>query len=134
MTTDITLLQEDSQFTDSELQVFEEKYLSVMKGLADAVIRKKCLEEQEKNFKEQLKKVMDAYGIKSIDNKFLKIIRIAGSDGKQTIDIDKMQKEEPELYQELVEDYPKVTGKKKASIRFDVKGVMRIEKATLEFI
>lgn len=64
MTTDITLLQEDSQFTDSELQVFEEKYLSVMKGLADAVIRKKCLEEQEKNFKEQLKKVMDAYGIK----------------------------------------------------------------------
>lgn len=122
MTTDITLLQEDSQFTDSELQVFEEKYLSVMKGLADAVIRKKCLEEQEKNFKEQLKKVMDAYGIKSIDNKFLKIIRIAGSDGKQTIDIDKMQKEEPELYQELVEDYPKVTRKKKASIRFDVKG------------
>lgn len=122
MTTDITLLQEDSQFTDSELQVFEEKYLSVMKGLADAVIRKKCLEEQEKNFKEQLKKVMDAYGIKSIDNKFLKIIRVTGSDGKQTIDIDKMQKEEPELYQELLEDYPKVTGKKKASIRFDVKG------------
>lgn len=122
MTTDVVLLQEDNQFTDAELQVFEKKYLSVMKGLADAVIRKKWLEEQEKNFKEQLKKVMDAYGIKSIDNKFLKIIRIAGSDGKQTIDIDKMQKEEPELYQELVEDYPKVTGKKKASIRFDVKG------------
>ena len=122
MTTDIALLKEDSQFTEQELQVFEEKYLSVMKDLADATIQKKRLEEQEKKFKGQLEKVMDEYGIKSIDNQFLKIIRVAGSDGKTTVDLDKMQKEEPELYQELLEDYPKTTGKKKASIRFDVKG------------
>ena len=122
MTTDIALLEDKKQFTEAELQVFEEKYLSVMKDLADATIQKKRLEEQEKKFKGQLEKVMDEYGIKSIDNQFLKIIRVAGSDGKTTVDLDKMQKEEPELYQELLEDYPKTTGKKKASIRFDVKG------------
>lgn len=122
MTTDIALLEDKKQFTEAELQVFEEKYLSVMKDLADATIQKKWLEEQEKKFKGQLEKVMDEYGIKSIDNQFLKIIRVAGSDGKTTVDLDKMQKEEPELYQELLEDYPKTTGKKKASIRFDVKG------------
>lgn len=122
MTTDIALLEDKKQFTEAELQVFEEKYLSVMKDLADATIQKKRLEEQEKKFKGQLEKVVDEYGIKSIDNQFLKIIRVAGSDGKTTVDLDKMQKEEPELYQELIEDYPKTTGKKKASIRFDVKG------------
>ena len=122
MTTDIALLQEDSQFTEQELQVFEEKYLAVMKNLADATIQKKRLEEQEKKFKSQLEKVMDEYGIKSIDNQFLKIIRVAGSEGKQTIDLDKMKKEEPELYDELLADYPKTSGARKASVRFDVKG------------
>lgn len=122
MTTEIALLQEENQFTEQELQVFEEKYLAVMKGLADATIQKKRLEEQEKNFKKQLEKVMDEYGIKSIDNQFLKIIRVAGSEGKKTIDLDKMQKEEPELFEELLADYPKISGARKASIRFDVKG------------
>lgn len=122
MTTEIALLQENNQFTEQELQVFEEKYLAVMKGLADATIQKKRLEEQEKNFKKQLEKVMDEYGIKSIDNQFLKIVRVAGSEGKQTIDLDKMQKEEPELFEELLADYPKTSGARKASIRFDVKG------------
>ena len=121
MTTEIALLNGD-QFTDQELQVFEEKYLAVMKNLADMSIQKKRLEEAEKKVKGQLEKVMDEYGIKSVDNQFLKIIRVAGSAGKQTIDLDKMQKEEPELYDELLADYPKTSGARKASVRFDVKG------------
>ncbi len=122
MATEIAMLDEKKQFTQDELMVFEERYLAVMKGLSDAVKAKKKLEADEKKFKEQLGKVMDEYGIKSVDNQYLRIIRVAGSDGKTTVDIDKMEKEEPELFKELLADYPKTTGVKKASIRFDVKG------------
>lgn len=121
MTTEIAMLDEKKQFTEAELQVFEEQYLLVMQNLAEAVKAKKKLEADEKKFKEQLGKVMDEYGIKSVDNQFLKIIRVAGSEGSQTVDLTKMEKEEPELYADLLKDYPKTTGAKKASIRFDVK-------------
>lgn len=120
MTTEIALL-DGKQFTNTELKVFEEQYLAVMQNLSEAVKAKKKLEADEKKIKGQLEKVMDEYGIKSIDNQFLKIIRVAGSEGKQTVDLDKMQKEEPELYNELLADYPKTTGAKKGSVRFDVK-------------
>lgn len=122
MMTDIALLEEGKEFSTTELQVFEEKYLLLMKDLADVTIQKKRYETAEKKFKAQLEKVMDEYGIKSIDNQYLKIIRVAESKGKQTIDVDQLKKEEPDLFNELLEDYPKTTGAKKASIRFDIKG------------
>ena len=56
-----------------------------------------------------------------MSNQYLKIIRVAGSEGKQTIDLDTMEKKEPDLFKELLADYPKTTGAKKASVRFDVK-------------
>ena len=122
MTTEIAMLDEKKRFTQDELKVFEEQYLAVMRGLSDAIKAKRKLEADEKKFKEQLGKVMDEYGIKSVDNEFLKIIRVASSNGKTTIDIDRMEKEEPELFKELLADYPKTSGAKKAYIRFDVKG------------
>ena len=118
---ELVMLEGKKDFTEAELKVFEEQYLAVMQNLADAVKKKKKIEADEKKFKEQLGKVMDEYGIKSLDNQFVKIIRVAGSEGSQTVDLDKMQKEEPELYADLLKDYPKIAGAKKASIRFDVK-------------
>lgn len=118
---ELVMLEGKQEFTAEELKVFEEQYLSVMQNLAEAVKKKKKIEADEKKFKEQLGKVMDEYGIKSVDNQFLKIIRVAGSEGSQTVDLAKMEKEEPELYADLLKDYPKTTGAKKASIRFDVK-------------
>lgn len=121
MTTDIALLNGE-QFSDQELQVFEEKYLAVMKDLADMAIQKKRLEDAEKKVKGQLEKVMDEYGIKSIDNQFLRITRVAGSEGTTVLDADALQKKEPKLYAELLADYPKISGKKKGSVRFETKG------------
>ena len=112
----------EGEFTQKEIQAFNEKYLAVMKGLAETKIEIKRLQDVEKKAKKSLGEVMDEYGIKSIDNKYLKIIRVAGSEGKETIDLDALQKEEPELYAELLEDYPTITGKKAPSIRFDAKG------------
>lgn len=118
MTSEIALLNGE-QFTKEELKVFEEQYLAAMQSLSNMTKQKKALEDQEKVIKEQLEKVMDAYGIKSVDNQFLKITRVAGSTST-SVDLKKMEKEEPELYNELLSDYPKTTTRK-ASIRFNVK-------------
>lgn len=54
---------------------------------------------------------MDAYDIKSIDNQYIKITRVNGSTST-SIDLKALEKEEPELYAELLKDYPKVTNRK----------------------
>ena len=121
MTTDIAVLDGKKPFTDEELQVFEKKYMTVMKSLADMTVEKKRLEEAEKKVKGQLEKVMDEYSIKSISNQYLTISRVPENKGKTTIDVAKMEKEEPDLYADLLKDYPKTTGQKKAYVLFKVK-------------
>lgn len=113
------VLANGEQFTEQELQVFESQYLASMSSLAAALLQKKALEEQEKKLKAQLEKVMDENGIKSVENQFLKITRVAGS-SSTSIDLKQLESEEPELFKELLSDYPKTTTRK-ASVRFDVK-------------
>ena len=120
MSTEIALLNGEP-FTTEELQVFENQYLAIFQNLAEVTKQKKALEDQEKKAKSQLEKLMDEYGIKSLDNQFIKIIRVAANPGKQTIDLEKLLKEEPELHAELLADYPKTTGARKAYVKFDVK-------------
>lgn len=119
MTTDIIL--NEGRFTSEEIQAFEQKYMSVMQNLADMAIQKKRIEDAEKKIKGQLEAVMDQYGIKSLDNQYLKITRVAGTADAVTIDLAKLEKEEPELYEELLGDYPKTVKGKKGSIRFTTK-------------
>lgn len=121
MNTSIVALDANKPFTDEEIALFEQKYLSACQQLADAVKQKKQIEDQEKKVKEQLEKVMDEYGIKSMDNAFIKFTRVSASAGTTTIDLKKLKEEEPDLYKELLEDYPTVTGAKKASVRFEAK-------------
>ena len=118
MTTEIALLNGEP-FTKEELQVFENQYLAVFQDLAEVTKQKKALEDQEKTTKAQLEKLMDEYGIKSLDNQFIKITRVAGSTST-SIDLKKLESKEPDLFNELLADYPK-TVTRKASVRFDVK-------------
>ena len=120
MSTEIALLN-GSPFTQEELQVFENQYLAVFQNLAEVTKQKKALEDQEKKVKSQLEKLMDEYGIKSLDNQFIKITRVAANPGKQTIDLDKLLKKEPDLHAELLADYPKTTGAKAGYVTFKVK-------------
>lgn len=104
---------------NNEVQVFEQQHMQVFKQLADITKAKKQIEDQEKKVKEQLEKAMDEYDIKSIDNQYLKITRVNGSTST-SIDLKALEKEEPKLYSELLEDYPKVTTKK-SYLTFKVK-------------
>ena len=104
---------------NNQVQVFEQQHMQVLKQLVDITKTKKQLEDQEKKVKADLEKAMDANDIKSIDNQFLKITRVNGSTST-SIDLKAMQEKEPQLYGELLEDYPKVTNKK-SYLTFKVK-------------
>lgn len=103
----------------NEIQVFENKYLAVMANIALLDKQVKEMQEQQKALKADLEKAMNEYEIKSIDNEYLKITRVEESTST-SIDLKALQKKEPALYGELLEDYPKVTVKK-AHVRITVK-------------
>lgn len=103
----------------NDLQVFQNQHMQVFKQLSEITKTKKVLEEQEKTMKEQLEKAMNEHGIQSIDNQYLKITRVSES-SSTSIDLKTLEKKEPKLYGELLEDYPKVTNKK-AYLTFKVK-------------
>lgn len=103
----------------NQVQVFENKYLAQMQQLQQLVSQKKELEKIEKDIKKELEEAMNKYNIKSIDNEFLKITRVEASE-LVSIDLTAMKKKEPDLYDDLLKDYPKVT-KRNAYVRFTVK-------------
>lgn len=103
----------------TEVTQFEKKHLQAMAHLAIMENQQKELAEKVKKSKAELEVAMDQYDIKSIDNDFLKITRVAGSTST-SIDLKVLQTKEPKLYGELLEDYPKVTNRK-AHVKFTVK-------------
>jgi hypothetical protein len=103
----------------NEVQAFENKYLALMAEIATLHKQEKELAAKNKELKADLEKAMDEYNIKSIDNEFLKITRVEAS-SSTSIDLKALQKKEPALYGELLEDYPKVTNRK-AYVKFTVK-------------
>lgn len=113
------LTNNNEEFTKNEIVAFENQYLQAFQQLAQITKRKRELEETEKNMKKVLEKVMDENNIKSIDNQYIKVTKI-NSSTSTSIDLKKLEKEEPKLYEELLEDYQKVTNKA-AYVRFLVK-------------
>lgn len=102
---------------DTALQTFlqDEKAIAVMKQIAETKLQKETLEAKDKEIRQKLTSMMDAYGIKSFDNNILKVTFIAETTST-SIDTAKLKKEEPEI----AKKYAK-TSKKSAYVRIDVK-------------
>jgi hypothetical protein len=103
----------------TELTAFETKNMMLLANVAQHVQQEKLLKEQTAKLKEELGKAMDEFGIKSIDNELLKITRTAAS-SSTSLDTTKLKNEEPVLWQELMEDYPKISARS-ASLTIKVK-------------
>lgn len=103
----------------NEIAVFEQSNLAVFKALHDLKKQKEELERQENVAKGMLEEAMEEYGIKSFKNEYITISYVEASTS-ESIDTKKLQEKEPELYNELLADYPKVTTRK-ACVRFTVK-------------
>lgn len=103
----------------TDVILFNEQYLQEFRKLSKLKLELKRLESEEKAIKQQLQDAFEEFGIDSIDNEYIKISRVKGSTSK-SIDLDKLKDSEPQLYEELFEDYPKLT-ERKSYIRFTVK-------------
>jgi len=101
------------QFTQTNLVVFQQ--LSAFKK------QKELMEKQEQELKDYLVKAMDEAGIKSIKNDYITISYVAEGKSSVSIDTKKLKEQEPELYDELLRDYPKTNAGAKAYVKFTVK-------------
>lgn len=102
-----------------ELKVFEDKSLIIAKNLKALKSKKEKIEKEEKDLKKTLENLFNEYDLKSFKNDYFSISKVEVSESK-SIDLKSMEKKEPELYAELLEDYPKIT-KRKSYIRISVK-------------
>lgn len=104
---------------DNNLTLFESKALTYMKNLSELKKEQDRLAELEKTARSQLQSVLDEYGITQFKNDYVTISLVKGST-TTSIDLKSLEKKEPELYADLLKDYPKETVKKD-SIRILVK-------------
>lgn len=103
----------------TNLVAFEETHIAALKELKRLNDRAKKLEEQIKDAKTGIMEAMETYGVTQFKNDFLTISYVPESQ-TETIDLKQLQNEEPELYEELLRDYRKVT-KRQPYVRFLVK-------------
>lgn len=95
----------------NELERFNEQALSVMKNIAHFAKRKSEIEAKDKALRDELLKLCEEYGVESVDNEFVKISYVKGSESV-SVDLKQLQSKEPDLYSELLEDYPKKSVRK----------------------
>ena len=104
---------------DNNLVLFENKALQYMKNISELKKEQDRLAELEKTARTELQAVMDEYGITQFKNDYVTISLVQGST-RVSIDLKALDKEEPDLYADLLKDYPKETVKKD-SVRILVK-------------
>lgn len=91
---------------ENTLVAFNQTTQALVKSIADLTTRKKALEEKEKEMKDQLKAVMERYGIKSADTPFLKLTYVAATVAS-TIDSPKLKKKYPAIAAECSKETPR---------------------------
>lgn len=99
----------------TEMVVFESKAAALIQTIADIASKKKELDEQDKEMRKQLESAMEQYGVKSFENKLVKITYVDPTT-KTTVDSAKLKKNYPDIYTEC----SKVSNVK-GSVRITVK-------------
>ena len=105
----------------NEIEVFNQKYLTVFKQLAELSIAKKKLMEKEKEIKKEMKSAMEEYNIKSINNKYIRINYVAQGKPTVKLDLKTFEKEDALLYNKLLNKYPKTVKGRVSYITFKAK-------------
>lgn len=104
---------------ESAVKKFEQENLAVFRRISELAAQKAAIEETDKKLRAQLVDAMEKYGIEKLDNQWLSITKVAGSQSTG-IDLKAFQKAEPRNYADLLADYPKVT-RRAAYVRIEVK-------------
>lgn len=104
---------------DNNLTVFSDKYLMMMKQIAAHEMELKKLKEESDEMRYKLMEAMEANNIRSFENDILKMTLVAPS-VSTTIDTKALRLRDPDTYEELLDEYPKVT-ERRQSIRITIK-------------
>lgn len=104
---------------NNEMILFEQNNVVAFQKLAEFKKAKAEMEKQEELIKADIQDAMSKYGIRSFKNDVITISYVDESTS-ETIDLKALKEKEPELYDELLADYRKVTTKK-AYVKFMVK-------------
>lgn len=99
----------------TQLQELPNEAVTLISHIKGIVEQKKQIEAQEKDMKEQLQKVMEAYAIDKIDNDILKINYIKAST-KFSVDSKQLKEDYPNIYEECLK-----TSNVKAHIKVEIK-------------
>lgn len=97
------------------LTAFEEKTLAVIQAIADIATKKKELEDQDKQMREQLEAAMDQFNVKSFENDLIKITYVEPTT-RTSVDSAKLKKKYPDIFTECSK-----TSDVKGSVRITVK-------------
>ena len=84
---------------ETALAEFQQGQVAVLQSIANIVVQKKQLEEQEKKLKEQLQKAMEDYGVKKFESDVLNITYVAATTST-SIDSTKLKKKYPDIAEE----------------------------------
>ncbi|MYU49141.1 hypothetical protein FYL20_08800 [Lactobacillus salivarius] len=103
----------------NELTEFEQSNIALFKDLKLLDNSIKELQNKQKRYKDELVKQMEQYNVKSIDNDFVKVTYV-GPTQSTSVDLKAFKEKEPEEYDMLLNDYPKVTNRK-GYVRIKVK-------------
>lgn len=103
----------------NELTEFEQNNIALFKDLKLLDDNIKELQDKQKKYKDELVKQMEQYNVKSIDNDFVKVTYVAPTQSI-SVDLKSFKEKEPEEYDMLLNDYPKVTNRK-GYVRIKVK-------------
>ena len=114
--TEITIKDEcDLADEPKEIITLEKNYPTLVEAITDLSVRKKAIEDEEKQMKEMLITAMEACHLKSWDNNLIKITYVAPTT-RTTIDSARLKEDHPEI----AEEYSK-TSSVSASVRIKVK-------------
>ena len=87
---------------------FGQKYEVMCNELLALEREAKALDKKRKDVKAEICEAMEKNGIKAFENDILKLTYVAGT-ATVSIDTKALQKEDPDLYEELYEKYNKET-------------------------
>jgi len=100
---------------ETALAEFQEGQVTVLKEIANIVVQKKQLEDQEKELKEKLQEAMEKHGVKKFESDVLNITYVAASTST-SIDSPKLKKKYPDIAAECSK-----TSNRKAYVKVSVK-------------
>lgn len=111
------VIKEECDMVDEpkEVILLEQHYPTLVEAITDVCVRKKELEEEEKQMKEMLITAMKACHLKSWDNDLIKITYVAPTTRK-SIDTTRLKKEKPDIAEEYTKE-----SQVSASVRITVK-------------